>query len=501
MASERNPSQADTTLQLVIDSIRDYAIFRLDPDGRVASWNLGAQLIKGYTADEIIGKPFTQFYAPEDVAAGRPRRLLDHARAYGRVEDEGWRVRKDGTRFWADVIISAIRDRSGALVGYAKVTRDLTERRAQEEARLLEAARFRAIVDSTRDYAIFMLDPGGYVTTWNLGAERAKGYHAGEIIGRHFSVFYPEEQVSRGYCERELENALRDGRFEDEGFRVRKDGSQFWANVVITPLYDSDGKHMGFSKITRDLTERRKWEADRLQLVQANEAVRLRDEFLSIASHELRTPLMALQLQLDLALEQTKTTDPKSASKLERASRNATRLSELITALLDVGRISSGAMTLNPVTTDLGALVHEVVDRLAEAAAAAKCDVTVTVDPGIIGVWDPMRVGQVVSNLLVNAFKYAAGTAVEVLVLRKGEGVEMRVRDHGPGIAQGDRERIFSRFERASARSLGGLGLGLYVAHQIVTAHGGSIHVDAAAGGGAVFVVDLPLTARTVEAA
>jgi PAS domain S-box-containing protein len=489
---------ADETLQRVIDSVRDYAIFRLDADGMIASWNLGAQLIKGYTSDEIIGKPISTFYSAEDREAGRPRKLLAIARDSGRVEDEGWRVRKDGSRFWADVIISAIRDQDGQLIGYAKVTRDLTERRAQEQARLLEAARFRAIVESARDYAIFALDPGGFVATWNLGAERAKGYRADEIIGKHFSVFYPPEVVARGFCERELEAALSEGRFEDEGWRIRKDGSMFWANVVITPLFDREGHHMGFSKITRDLSERRKWESDRVQLAQATEAVRLRDEFLSIASHELRTPLMALQLQLDLALEQRGTFEPKVASKLERASRNAMRLSELITALLDVGRISSGHLSLNISDTDLGALLHEVIDRLSEAAAVAKCEVSLSVEDGIAGVWDPMRISQVVSNLLANAFKYAAGTAVEVIGRRVGDAAEIRVRDHGPGIREEDRMRVFARFERASSRSLGGLGLGLYVAHQIVSAHGGSIRVDGVEGGGAVFVVELPLISRTV---
>lgn len=498
MASDRPSVQADRTLQLVIDSIRDYAIFRLDAEGLIASWNIGAELIKGYKAEEVIGGPITRFYTPEAIAAGHPSRLLEIARTEGRVEDEGWRVRKDGTRFWADVIISAIRDPKGELIGYAKVTRDLSERRAQEEARTLEAARFRSIVESTRDYAIFALDPTGHVATWNPGAERAKGYRAEEIIGKHFSIFYPPEVVARGFCEMELETALREGRFEDEGVRIRKDGTQFWANVVITPLFDRQGTHLGFSKITRDLSERRKWEADRIQLAQANEALRLRDEFLSIASHELRTPLMSLQLQLDLALDQLGSAEPKVTSKLDRASRNAQRMSELITALLDVGRISAGNMTIAPTSTDLGALVDEVVDRISDTAADAKCEVTVSTEPGIVGIWDPMRISQVVSNLLSNAFKYARGTSIHVSTRRREGSVELRVRDHGPGIAVQDRERIFARFERASARSLGGLGLGLYVAHQIVTAHGGSIRVDEVEGAGALFVVELPLTSRTV---
>ena len=484
----------DRALQLVVDSIRDYAIFRLDPGGHIASWNLGAQLIKGYSAEEIVGSSLSRFYTEDDRAAGRPERLLERARTEGHVEDEGWRVRKDGTRFWADVIITAIRSETGELVGYAKVTRDLSERRRAEEVRLGESARFRAIVDSTRDYAIFALDTGGHVATWNPGAQRIKGYDADEIIGQHFSRFYPAERIAEGVCEMELATALRDGRFEDEGWRLRKDGTELWANVVITPLYDMDQRHIGFSKITRDLTERRKWELDRLALAQANEAVRLRDEFLSIASHEIRTPLMALQLQLDVALEHRATLDPKVASKLERASRNAQRLSDLTDALLDVGRISVGKMSIALVATDLGDLVRDVIDRLADTAAAAKCNVTARIAPGIVGAWDAMRIQQVVTNLLANAYKYAAKSDVDVDVHATDGVARVCVRDRGPGIPVEERERIFARFERAAPRNLGGLGLGLYVAQQIVLAHGGTIRIDDAEGGGVAFEVSLPIT-------
>ncbi len=491
------PSLQDTdTLQQVVDSIRDYAIFRLDTDGRIASWNVGAQLIKGYAPDEIIGQTIERFYTAEDREAGRPKRLLEVARTTGRVEDEGWRVRKDGMRFWADVIISAIRDPSGHLVGFVKITRDLSERRAQEAARLEDAARFRTIVESTRDYAIFALTPTGHVATWNLGVQRIKGYSAEEIIGRHFSTFYPRDQIDAGVCERELEIAIQEGRFENEGWRVRKDGTEFWASVVITPLFDREGGHAGFSKITRDLTDRRRWEADRLKLAHATEAVRLRDEFLSIAAHELRTPLMSLQLQLDIAQELA--TDPKLRGKIERANRNAQRLSDLTTALLDVGRIAAGALTLSPVTTDLSALVHDVVDRFAEVAIVAKSEVVANLDANITGVMDPMRIGQVVSNLLANAFKYAAGTRIDVALRSRDGNAVIEVRDHGPGIRAEDRERIFVRFERASAPSLGGLGLGLYVVQQIVSAHRGTISVDAPEGGGAVFTVEFPLQALAV---
>jgi PAS domain S-box-containing protein len=243
--------------RLLVESVDDYAIFALDPDGFILSWNAGAQRFKGYTADEIIGKHFSIFYPQEKIDEGFPEFELREAARVGRFEDEGWRVRKDGTRFWANVVITALHDPSGRLVGYAKVTRDLTERRMAEEALRESEERFRLIVQGVKDYAIFMLDPTGHITTWNAGAQRIKGYTADEIIGKHFSAFYPPEVVASGHPEHELEIAKQKGVYEEEGWRVRKDGSQFWANVVITALRREDGSLAGFTKVTRDLTERR----------------------------------------------------------------------------------------------------------------------------------------------------------------------------------------------------------------------------------------------------
>ena len=243
--------------RLLVESVDDYAIFALDPDGFILSWNAGAQRFKGYTADEIIGKHFSIFYPRERIEEGFPDYELREAARVGRFEDEGWRVRKDGSRFWANVVITALRDPTGRLVGYAKVTRDLTERRMAEEALRESEERFRLIVQGVKDYAIFMLDPTGHITTWNAGAQRIKGYTAEEIIGKHFSVFYPPEVAASGHPQHELEIAKEKGVYEEEGWRVRKDGSRFWANVVITALRRDDGSLAGFTKVTRDLTERR----------------------------------------------------------------------------------------------------------------------------------------------------------------------------------------------------------------------------------------------------
>jgi PAS domain S-box-containing protein len=252
------PSLSWDDCRLLVESVVDYAIFMLDTDGRVATWNLGAEKIKGYQASEIIGEYFGKFFPAEDVAAGKPERELERAREAGRAEDEGWRVRKDGSLFWASVTITALRDPSGALRGYGKVTRDLTARRGAEQALRLSEERFHQLVDAVVDYAIFLLDPTGAVATWNVGARRLKGYEPAEIIGKHFSTFYPPEDRAAGTPETILETVRQTGRFESEGWRVRKDGSRFWANVVITSLRDDSGKLLGFAKVTRDLSDRQR---------------------------------------------------------------------------------------------------------------------------------------------------------------------------------------------------------------------------------------------------
>jgi PAS domain S-box-containing protein len=256
--------ELEDRFRLLIEQVTEYAIFLLDPTGHVATWNAGAQRIKGYEADEIVGRHFSAFYRREDF--WKCGHELETARQSGRVEDEGWRVRKDGTLFWANVVITCLRDARGEIVGFAKVTRDMTERRNVEESLRTSEERFRLLVESVRDYAIFMLDPSGRVATWNVGAERINGYRAEEIIGLHFSRFYPEEDVLAGKCELELEVAAREGRFEDEGWRIRNGGTRFWANVVISALRGRTGELVGFAKITRDLTERRRAEAERSRL-------------------------------------------------------------------------------------------------------------------------------------------------------------------------------------------------------------------------------------------
>ena len=359
-------------------------------------------------------------------------------------------------------------------------------------------ALFRLLVESVQEYAIFALDEGGRVMTWNAGAERLKGYRAEEILGQHFSRFYPDEDVRAGKCELELDLARRDGRFEEDGWRIRKDGSRFWANVVITPLRAPGGPPGGFAKVTRDLTERRDAEHERLRLARAEEAVRLRDEFLSLASHELRTPLTALSLQVQSLAGASASLEPRAVNKLQRIQASCVRLQSLIDVMLDVSRIATGRLDLNRKRGDLVVVAQEVIDRLAEYAADAGC--VVMLDKRVeraAGEWDVPRVEQALTNVLQNAFKYAAGTPVVVRVDASATAATITVEDGGPGVREADAGRIFERFERAAPRrNYPGMGLGLYIAREIVTAHGGTIGVENRVEGGARFTIRLPPAPR-----
>jgi PAS domain S-box-containing protein len=498
-----------------VREVKDYAIYMIDPEGRVLTWNEGARAIKGYEPAEIIGQSFNRFFTEEDVAAGRPSRLLERARTEGRVEDEATRVRKDGTRFWADVVITAVHAPAGELLGFVKVTRDLTERRNALELLRESEERMRLLVSSVKDYAIFMLDPEGKITTWNAGAQRIKGYSAREIVGRHFSLFYPPEVVAAGHPAFELEVAARLGSYEEEGWRVRKDGTRFWANVVITAIRDEATNLRGFAKVTRDLTERRRMQEEtRSAVAQADEAksradaaqteLRQRDEFISVAAHELRTPLTALSLKLQGAVALLKRENAPQAAqqvgdRIAGAQRQADRLTELVERLLDVSRIVRGGLTMNVDDADFASILRHVADDFREPAGQVGSEIVLEGPTVLPGRWDRSRLEQVVANLLGNAVKYGAGKPVRLALSETADLVRLRVVDEGIGIAGEDVDRIFTRFERAApTRHYAGLGLGLYITKSIVEAHGGTIRVSSAPGAGATFTVELPRYSRIV---
>jgi PAS domain S-box-containing protein len=480
--------------RLLVSSIRDYAIFMLDEQGRVQTWNVGAERLKGYEAAEIIGQSYSRFYSPEDLANGRPAKLLRAAVQDGRVEDEGWRIRKDGSRFWADVVITALRDDAGRLKGFAKVTRDLSDRRAAEQTLRQSEQRFRLLVDSVKDYSIFMLDPDGIVATWNSGAERIKGYSPAEIIGKHFSRFYPPEDIETGKDKRELEIASSEGRFEEEGWRVRKDGSRFWANVVLTAIRGDHGELLGFAKVTRDLTDRKLAEEERVRLAGAHEAVRLRDEFLAVAGHEFKTPLQSLKLQLELVDRALSALEPavvqRLAPKMETMRRQVDRLSTLSGGLLDLSAMQSGKLPLRIEYLELAPTIRSIVERLANELARSRCEVRLDLEAGVGAKLDASRFDQILVNLLTNAAKYGAGQPIVVSARAEGDLATVAVADRGIGIPDKDLPRIFEKFERAvSPENYGGLGLGLYIARQLVEALGGTIEATSQIGRGSTFKV------------
>jgi PAS domain S-box-containing protein len=387
-----------------------------------------------------------------------------------------------------------ILDAEGRPMGAVLVFRDVSKEREDEEALRQSEEKLRSMIASVRDYALYMLDPTGHVINWNPGAERIKGYREDEILGQSFSRFFTAEDRAAQKPARELEIANREGRFEDEGWRVRKDGTRFWANVVVTPIRDGSGGLAGFVKITRDLTDRRKQEDERLRLAQAQEAIRLRDEFLSIASHELKTPLTALQLLLLNSRELVSGDDEQLAKKIERAQRIGDRLGMLVEALLDVSRIATGKLKLNVESFDLVEAVREVCERLRDSAIGAGCELSLVLDGPVQGRWDRLRIEQVLMNLISNSIKYAAAGPIQVSLARQADQAVLEVRDQGPGIPDADLSRIFERFERvASARHYGGMGLGLYVARQIAEAHNGTIAASNLPDKGACFTVRLPI--------
>ncbi|OUM03657.1 PAS domain-containing hybrid sensor histidine kinase/response regulator [Variovorax sp. JS1663] len=486
------PALDDADYRLMVEAVSDYAIFLLDPEGRVRSWNTGARRIKGYEAHEVIGRHFSLFYPAEQLARGWPEHELKMARETGRFEDEGWRLRKDGTRFWANVVITRLLGPGGEFRGFSKITRDLSERRRQEEQLRMSEERFRLLVDSVTDYAIFMLDPAGHVISWNAGARRFKGYEASEIIGRHFSVFYPPEVQATGWPAEELRIARRDGSFEDEGWRVRKDGSRFWANVVITAVYDASGVLRGFAKVTRDLTERRR-------VSSLEDEGRRISTFLAMLGHELRNPLAPISNALAL-MNRLKLDSPQLQLVNDTISRQLRQVVRLVDDLLDVGRITSGKIRLEARPVDLKDVIAEALEAMGPLAADKSQQLQVEVEPAAIWITgDRARLIQVLSNLLGNAIKFTpAGGHVHLRAGRQGEHAELSVRDDGPGIAPRDQQRIFNLFEQGEqdiARSQGGLGLGLSLVQQLVSLHGGEVAAfsKGVPGEGSEFVVRLPI--------
>ena len=501
------PSAAANAHELLIRGVVDYAIYMIDPQGRVVSWNPGAQRIKGYAPEEIIGEHFSRFYTDEDRAAGVPEGALRTAAETGRFAAEGWRRRKDGGRFWAMVVIDAIRDEgSGALIGFAKITRDISEqRRAQQEA-LESERRFRLLVQNVTDYAIFMLDTEGRVANWNAGAERIKGYAAPEIVGRHFSRFYTPEDVERGVPWAVLETVRREGRYEAEGWRVRKDGSRFWANVVIDSVRDDDGTLIGFAKITRDLTERREaqleLERSREQLFQSQKMEAL-GQLTGGLAHDFNNLLTGIIGSLELL--RTRAAQGRTGD-LDRyivaAQGAANRAAALTHRLLAFAR----RQTLDPRPTDPNRLIagmEELIRRTMGPAIAVETVLGIGLWPTLC---DANQLENALLNLCINArdaMPDGGRLTVETANMwldergarerdmQPGQYVALCVTDTGTGMAPEVVARAFDPF--FTTKPLGmGTGLGLSMVYGFARQSGGQVRIYSEKGQGTTVRLYLP---------
>ena len=496
----------DRRFELLVNAVTDYAIYMIDANGRVATWNSGARRFKGYEAEEIIGEHFSRFYTPEDRAAGLPERGLATAAGEGKFEAEGWRVRKDGSRFWASVVIDPIRGDDGALLGFAKITRDISERRAAEQALFASEQRFRLLVDGVRDCAIYMLDEHGYVSNWNPGAEAIKGYAAEEIVGQHFSRFYTPEDRAAGEPARALATALNEGKYEKEAWRLRKDGTRFWASVLIDPVYDDDGTFIGFAKITRDMTERRKQE---LELEEARTAVFQAQKLQALGeltggiAHDFNNLMTVIRGSADL-LRRGELGPEKSKRYLDAIIETSDRAATLTSHLLAFSR----RQPLKPLVIDVNVrldAIGEVLSRTLESQIEVKLDLADDLWPSEV---DPAELETALLNAAFNARDAMPGGGRLTLSTSNvpgnvpgddGDFICIALADTGQGMPAEVLERVFEPF--FTTKPIGkGTGLGLSQIHGFAAQSGGRAEIDTRAGEGTTLRIFLPRSTRSPAA-
>lgn len=492
--------------RLLVEGITDYAIYMLDPNGLVTSWNRGAERFKGYSEDEIIGQHFSRFYTEEDRAIDLPAMALRTAREQGRFEQEGWRLRKDGESFWAHVVIDPIRDPKGELVGYAKITRDLTERRRAEEQLRESQEQLRLLVQGVTDYALYMLDLDGRVSSWNAGAERIKGYTRDEIVGHHFSRFYTEEEREAGVPSTGLQQAAAEGRWETEGWRVRKDGSRFWAHVVIDAIRNDAGEMVGFAKITRDITERRTAERE---LEEAREALFQSQKMEAVGqltggvAHDFNNLLTVIMGGLDTIARSKPSDTVRIRRALEMSQHAAERAASLTSRLLAFSR----KQPLEPTPTNLNALVRDMAELL-HRTLGEQVELECVLSPRLWTVEvDQNQLENAILNLAVNARdamptggkltietqntfldeSYAAADAE----VRPGQYVVICVSDTGSGMSKATLARVFEPF--FTTKELGrGTGLGLSMVYGFVKQSGGHVTIYSEEGEGTTVKLYFP---------
>jgi PAS domain S-box-containing protein len=489
---------ADGRYRLLVEGISDYAIYLLSTEGTVTSWNRGAERFKGYTADEIIGRHFSEFYTPEDRKSGLPARALEIAAREGKFESEGWRVRKDGRRFWAYVVIDPIRTSCGELVGYAKITRDLTERRAAEESLRASQEQFRLLVQGVTDYAIYMVNPRGEIASWNPGAERIKGYTANEVLGTQFSRFYTAEDQAAGEPARALALAAKEGRYEREGRRVRKDGTVFWANVVIDAIRAPDGTLLGFAKITRDVTAQREsskaLEEARETLFQAQKMDAI-GQLTGGVAHDFNNLLMVIKGSLELLRKRVKD-DARALHLLDNAQLGASRGMALTQRMLAFARrqeLKVSAVDIPRLIAGMAELLTRSLDCKAELELRFPLRLATVLA-------DPNQLELAVLNLVVNSrdampqggtIIIGAKEAMLGHVPAGGRYVCLSVTDSGEGMDAETLARATEPF--FTTKGVGkGTGLGLPMVHGVAQQSGGRFILKSEKGRGTTAEIWLP---------
>ncbi len=489
--------------QVLINAVKDYAIYLLDADGRVVTWNPGAERIKGYRADEIIGQHFSAFYSEEDREAGLPARALQTATEEGRFEAEGWRVRKDGTRFWSHVVMDPVLGADGQVIGYAKIARDISNKREIDEALRASEQRFRLLVQGVRDYAIYMLDPDGKVSNWNVGAQAIKGYSEREIVGQHFSIFYTEDDRQAGAPERALETARRHGKFEGEAIRVRKGGERFWANVLIDAIHDDNGDLVGFAKITRDITERRaaqeELERSRSELVQAQKMEAI-GRLTGGVAHDFNNLLTVIRASADFLLRPGLAED-KRLRYAQAIADTANRAATLTGQLLAFAR----RQPLKPEVFDVCARLRglqQIID--ATIGSSVIVEMELTDRPQLVEA-DPSQFETAVLNMVINArdamprggkITLSAFGATSVPAVRGhspaiGDFVGVQIADTGTGMSSETLTRVFEPFFTTKAVDKG-TGLGLSQVYGFAKQSQGEIDVESQLDVGTAFTLYLP---------
>jgi PAS domain S-box-containing protein len=526
--------ESEERFRLLVDPVKEYAIYMLDPEGHVVTWNAGAERCKGYTAAEVMSRHVSMFFLPEDAEAGLPAKELATAEREGRFETEGWRKRKDGTKFWALVTLTATYRQDGTLRGFAKVTRDLTVQKKAEDALLTlnaQLERYRIFVENIDEYAIYTLDPEGMITSWGTGAQKVSGAGADKVMGRHYSMFFPPNQVLAGVPQKELAEAARSGRFMTDAWMASPDGKRKWSSGVLNAVRDESGTLTGFIRVARDMTKQKLLEEE-MERLKADLEIRVEERtkqlestvvelrhkneeveaFVYIVSHDLRAPLVNLmgfarELQADCARLKT-LVEPCVLSEVQRAevsgilnsdlpssvhfiSQSSVKFERLIDSLLMLSR--HGRQIYRIVDLNVGEVVAEAVATFRQQITEAGATVDVGYLPSVKG--DLTSLGQVFSNLIGNSLKYRSPDRPLKLEIggRVEDGtVNYWVRDNGLGIPETGKARLFQVFQRFHPQQAQGEGMGLAIAHRIVERHGGRIWAESREGEGTTFRFSLP---------